>query len=75
MLKTHTIAQTSKKTSTIKLILTVTLRILGVRNRKISEDDVGQLTAMQVGFACILALLGFTAIIAGLSILAVKLMS
>ncbi len=67
--------QASKKTSTIGLILAVTFRILGVRNSKVSEDDVGQLTGMQVGYACILALLGFTAIIAGLSYLVAKLMS
>ena len=67
--------QASKKTSTIGLILAVTFRILGVRNSKVSENDVGQLTGMQVGYACILALLGFTAIIAGLSYLVAKLMS
>jgi hypothetical protein len=75
MQETHTIAQPNKKISTIRLILTVTFRILGVRNSKVSEDDVGQLTGMQVGYACVFALLSFTAIIAGLSILAVKLMS
>jgi hypothetical protein len=67
--------QASKKTSTIGLILAVTFRILGVRSSKVSEDDVGQLTGMQVGYACILALLGFTGIIAGLSYLVAKLMS
>ena len=67
--------QANKKTSTFGLILAVTFRILGVRNSKVSENDVGQLTGMQVGYACILALLGFTAIIAGLSYLVAKLMS
>ncbi len=61
--------------STIRLILTVTLRILGIRNSKVSEYDVGQLSGMQVGYACILALLGFTAIIGLLCILVVKAMS
>jgi hypothetical protein len=68
-------AQPNKKLSTIQLILTVTLRILGVRNSKVSEADVGQLTGMQVGYACILALLGSTAIIGLLSVLVVKAMS
>jgi hypothetical protein len=67
--------QANKKTSTIGLILAVTFRILGVRNSKVSEEDVGQLTGMQVGYACVFALLSFTAIIAGLSYLVAKLMS
>ncbi len=75
MQETHTMTQPKKKISTIRLILTVTLRILGVRNSKISENDVGQLTGMQVGYACILALLGSTAIIGLLSMLVVKAMS
>jgi hypothetical protein len=75
MQETHSMTQPKKKISTIRLILTVTMRILGVRNSKISENDVGQLTGMQVGYACILALLGFTAIIGLLSMLVVKAMS
>lgn len=64
-----------KKISTFRLILTVTFRILGVRNSKIKETDLGQLTGMQVGYACVFALLCFTAIIALLSMLVVKAMT
>jgi hypothetical protein len=64
-----------KKISTFRLIMTVTFRILGVRNSKISETDLGQLTGMQVGYACLFALLCFTAIIGILSILVVKAMT
>ena len=68
-------AQTKKKLSTFRLIMTVTFRILGVRNSKISETDLGQLTGMQVGYACVFALLCFTAIIGLLSVLVVKSMT
>ena len=64
----------SKPASTLKLIALVCLRILGYRKKQFNEDEFQQLTGMQAGVACMLALLGFTAIIAMLSILAVKTM-
>jgi hypothetical protein len=64
-----------KKPSTLKLMVIVTLRILGFRKKHFNEDEFGQLTGIQVGIACLFALLGFTAIIAALSIIAVKTMS
>ena len=66
---------TQKKPSTLKLMAIVCLRILGFRKKQFNEDEFQQLTGIQVGIACIFALLGFTAIIAMLSILAVKTMS
>jgi hypothetical protein len=75
MQEVHTHNQEKKKISTFRLIMTVTFRILGVRNSKISETDLGQLTGMQVGYACLFALLCFTAIIGILSMLVVKAMT
>jgi hypothetical protein len=63
-----------KPASTLKVILTVCLRILGYRKKQFNEDEFQQLTGIQVGVACMLALIGFTAIIAMLSFLAVKTM-
>jgi hypothetical protein len=64
-----------KPASTLKLIAIVCLRILGFRKKQFNEDEFEQLTGIQVGIACMLALIGFTAILAMLSILAVKTMS
>ena len=64
-----------KPPSTLKLMAVVTLRILGFRKKQFNEDEFEQLTGIQVGIACMLALIGFTVIIALLSILAVKTMS
>ena len=64
-----------KPASTLMLMVMVTLRILGFRKKQFNEDEFEQLTGIQVGIACILALIGFTVIIALLSILAVKTMS
>jgi hypothetical protein len=75
MQEVHTHNQEKKKNSTLRLIMTVTFRILGVRNSKITETDLGQLTGMQVGYACVFALLCFTAIIGLLSVLVVKAMT
>lgn len=75
MQETTSNTQSKKKLSTFRLIMTVTFRILGVRNSKISETDLGQLTGMQVGYACVFALLCFTAIIGLLSVLVVKSMT
>ncbi len=75
MQETTSNAQSKKKLSTFRLIMTVTFRILGVRNSKISETDLGELTGMQVGYACVFALLCFTAIIGLLSVLVVKSMT
>ncbi len=63
-----------KPASTLKLIAVVAFRILGFRKKQFNEDEFQQLTGMQAGIACMLALIGFTAIIAMLSILAVKTM-
>ena len=64
-----------KPASTLKLMAIVTLRILGFRKKQFNEDEFEQLTGIQVGIACIVALIGFTVIVALLSILAVKTMS
>ena len=64
-----------KSASTLKLMAIVCLRILGFRKKQFNEDEFLQLTGIQVGIACMFALLGFTAIIALLSIIAVKTMS
>lgn len=64
-----------KPASTLMLMVMVTLRILGFRKKQFNEDEFEQLTGIQVGIACIVALIGFTVIIALLSILAVKTMS
>ena len=64
-----------KSASTLKLMAIVCLRILGFRKKQFNEDEFEQLTGIQVGIACILALIGFTVIIALLSIIAVKTMS
>ncbi len=64
-----------KPASTLKLIAMVAFRILGFRKKQFNEGEFQQLTGLQVGIACMLALIGFTAIIAALSILAVKTMS
>ena len=64
-----------KPASTLKLMMIVCLRILGFRKKQFNEDEFQQLTGIQVGIACVFALLGFTASIGMLSILAVKTMS
>ena len=64
-----------KPASTLKLMAIVCLRILGFRKKQFNEDEFEQLTGIQVGIACMLALIGFTVIIALLSIIAVKTMS
>ena len=64
-----------KPASTLKLMAIVTLRILGFRKKQFNEDEFEQLTGIQVGIACIVALIGFTVIIALVSVLAVKVMS
>ena len=64
-----------KSASTLKLMAIVCLRILGFRKKQFNEDEFEQLTGIQVGIACMLALIGFTVIIALLSIIAVKTMS
>ncbi len=64
-----------KPASTLKLMAIVCLRILGFRKKQFNEDEFLQLTGIQVGIACMFALLGFTAMIALLSIIAVKTMS
>ena len=61
--------------SSLKLMAIITFRILGLRKKKFNEDHFERLSGMQVGIACMLALVGFTAIIALLSVLAVKIMS
>ena len=71
----NTLEPLQKPASTLKLIAIIALRILGLRKKNFNEDDFGRLTGIQVGVACILALVGFTVIIAMLSILAVKIMS
>lgn len=63
-----------KPPSTLKLIAVVAFRILGFRKKKFNEDEFQQLTGIQAGIACMLALVGFTAIIGMLSIFAVKMM-
>ena len=65
----------TKAPSSLKLMAIITLRILGFRKKKFNEDDFERLSGMQVGMACMLALVGFTAIIALLSVIAVKIMS
>ena len=64
-----------QRASTLKLIATVTLRILGLHKKQVNEEDFEQLSAIQVGVACILALIGFTVTIAVVSIIVVKTMS
>ena len=64
-----------KPSSTLKLMSIVTLRILVFRKKQFNEDEFEQLNGIQVGIACIVALIGFTVIIALLSVLAVKVMS
>ncbi len=73
-LKTHVEVPLQKPTATFHLVITVALRILGVRKKQPYEKDIERMTPMQVGFACILALITFTAIMAMLAILAVKYM-
>ena len=63
-----------KPASALKLMLIVCLRILGLRQKKFNEDEFEQLSGTQVGIACMLALFGFTAIIAALAIIAVKIL-
>lgn len=63
-----------KTASSLKLMAIITLRILGFRKKQFNEDEFEQLTGFQVGVACMLALVGFTAIIAMLSVIAVKVM-
>ena len=71
----QTESRPQKPASTLKLMAIVTLRILGFRKKHFNEDEFEQLTGIQVGIACIVALIGFTVIIALLSVLAVKTMS
>ena len=71
----QTESRPQKPASTLKLMAIVTLRILGFRKKHFNEDEFEQLTGIQVGIACIVALIGFTVIVALLSILAVKTMS
>ena len=71
----QTESRPQKPASTLKLMAIVTLRILGFRKKQFNEDEFEQLNGIQVGIACIVALIGFTVIIALLSILAVKVMS
>jgi len=75
LLKTLVKKPAQKPTSSLKLMAIVALRILGYRKKQVDEKDFERLTGIQVGVACILALVGFTVIIALLSILAVKTMS
>lgn len=60
--------------SSLKLMAIITLRILGLRKKQFNEDDFERLSGIQVGIACLSALVGFTAIIAALSVIAVKIM-
>jgi hypothetical protein len=71
-----TVAETVPKNppSSLKLMAVITLRILGFRKKQFNEDEFERLSGTQVGIACMLALVGFTAIIAMLSVLAVKVM-
>jgi hypothetical protein len=64
-----------KSAPAIKLMAIVCLRILGFRKKQFNENEFEQLTGIQVGIACLLALVGFTVIIGLISILAVKTMS
>ena len=64
-----------KPASALKLMAIVALRILGFRKKQFNEDEFEQLTGIQVGIACIVALVAFTVIIALVSVLAVKTMS
>lgn len=66
---------TQKPPSTLKLMTTVALRILGYRKKQFNEDEFQQLSGIQVGIACILAFILFTATMAMLSVFAVKIMS
>jgi hypothetical protein len=75
MLENSSEMPTPKKLSVFKLMLTVTLRILGIRTSQTYEDGVGQLTAMQVGYACLFAFIAFIVIIGLLCVAVVKLMS
>lgn len=71
----QTESRPQKPASTLKLMAIVTLRILGFRKKRFNEDEFEQLTGIQVGIACIVALIGFTVIVALLSVLAIKIMS
>lgn len=73
-LEAFTKAPPKKPPSSLKLMATISLRILGLRKKQFNEDDFERLSGMQVGIACMLALVGFTAIIALLSVVAVKIM-
>ncbi len=64
-----------KPTSALKLIAIICLRILGYRKKQFNEIEFEQLSGIQVGIACILALIGFTILCSTLAILAVKTMS
>lgn len=64
-----------KPPSSLKLMAIITVRILGFRKKEFNELEFEQLTGTQVGIAAMLALVGFTAIIALLSIIAVKVFS
>jgi hypothetical protein len=74
LLKTIIEKPVQKPASTLKLMAIVTLRILGYRKKQVNEKDFERLTGVQVGVACLLALIGFTIIIAMLSIFAAKTM-
>ena len=73
-LEVETETQLKKPLSSLKLMAIITLRILGFRKKKFNEDDFEHLSGTQVGIACLLALVGFTAIIALLSVIVVKVM-
>ena len=73
-LKEPTEASLKKSSSSLGLMAIITLRILGFRKKEFNELEFEQLTGTQVGIAAMLALVGFTAIIAILSIIAVKIM-
>ena len=74
VLKTSTETLPKKPPSSLKLMAIITFRILGFRKKQFNEDDFERLSGTQVGIACMLALVGFTAIIAMLSVIAVKIM-
>ena len=67
-------ALSQKRTSVFVLIFTVALRILGIRKKNSYEHDIERMTAMQVGYACALAFITFTAIMGLLCMAVVKFM-
>ena len=73
-LEVETETRPKKPPSSLKLMAIITLRILGFRKKQFNEGDFERLSGIQVGIACLLALVGFTAVIALLSVIAVKIM-